>query len=63
MLKAADKVSKDDTYPDHTLDVTMTFSIVNWSQLRGSLTVLVVALEDTTGTLTLAPDDSSHGLL
>lgn len=48
------------TYLDDSLDVSMTFGVVDRPQFGGSLTMLVVALEDTTGTLTLASNNSSH---
>ena len=48
------------TYLDDTLDVAMTLGIINRPQLGCSLTVLVVALENTSGTFTLASNDSSH---
>ena len=50
-------------YLDNSLDVSMTFSKVDWSQLGGSFSVLVVALEDTTRTFTLASDNSTHGAI
>lgn len=48
------------THLNYTFDVTMTFRVVDWSQFGCSFAVLVVALEDTTGTFTLASNNSTH---
>lgn len=53
-------ISHSKTYLHNTFDVAMSLRIVNWSQFGRSLTMLIVALEDTAGTFTLASDDSSH---
>jgi hypothetical protein len=48
------------TYLNDTLDVSMTLGKIDRPQFGCSLAVLVVALEDTAGTFTLASDNSSH---
>lgn len=48
------------TYLHNSFDISVAFGIVDGSQLCCSLTVLVVALEDTTSTFTLASNNSSH---
>ena len=49
------------TYLHDALDVAMTLGKVDGTELGGSLSVLVVALEDRSSTFSLGSDNSSHG--
>lgn len=49
-----------DTHFDNTLDVAMTFGVIQRTQLGGSLALLGVGHEHGPGTLTLCTNDSTH---
>ena len=51
---------RHDSHLDDTLDVSVTLGVVDGPELGGSLAMLVVGLEDSSGSFTLDADSTSH---